>query len=49
MSLGEIGCFLYADEASVNERTAKAVNDCHLVFDNGIIVDNIFRTKDPYM
>ncbi len=47
--IGGIGVFIYADKATVNRHTFKAINDANLIFDDGVIIDNVFRTKDPYI
>jgi hypothetical protein len=47
--IGSIGAFLYADEPKVDPYTFQSVNDANLVFDESIIIDNVFRTHDPYV
>ncbi|KAI9146138.1 hypothetical protein BKA69DRAFT_1121292 [Paraphysoderma sedebokerense] len=41
--------FLYADRKRVHPRTFKAINECSLVFDELLIIDRQFRTKDPFI
>lgn len=47
--VGSIGAFLYADVKRVNYHTFHAVNQANLVFDESIVIDNVFRTRDPYV
>lgn len=47
--VGSIGAFLYADELKIDPSTFQSINDANLVFDDSIVIDNVFRTHDPYV
>ena len=48
---GNIKCalFFYGMKKTVDRTTFKAINDCCLVYDRGLIIDKHFRTHDPAM